>query len=95
MMTLQFADTHNLIAFLAKPAESKGFEQIVDFLNAHTINTVTSPSKLEEDKETAELQSLIEVVPNKEEVAIDAILLATKPPSIVGWKIHKEGKKIC
>ncbi|GKC12169.1 retrovirus-related pol polyprotein from transposon TNT 1-94, partial [Tanacetum coccineum] len=25
------------VAFLAKPAESKGFEQIVDFLNAHTI----------------------------------------------------------
>ncbi|GJZ06940.1 hypothetical protein Tco_0540733 [Tanacetum coccineum] len=37
MMTLQFADTHNLVAFLAKPAESEGFEQIVDFLNAHTI----------------------------------------------------------
>ncbi|GJZ98703.1 hypothetical protein Tco_0671156 [Tanacetum coccineum] len=37
MKTLQFADTHNLVAFLAKPAESQGFEQIVDFLNAHTI----------------------------------------------------------
>ncbi|GJZ22006.1 hypothetical protein Tco_0559045 [Tanacetum coccineum] len=37
MTTLQFADTHNLVAFLAKPAESEGFEQIVDFLNAHTI----------------------------------------------------------
>ncbi|GKC93906.1 reverse transcriptase domain-containing protein [Tanacetum coccineum] len=34
-----------------------------------------------------------EVVPNKEEVAIDAIPLETKPPSIVNWKIHKEGKK--
>ncbi|GJW63823.1 hypothetical protein Tco_0115707 [Tanacetum coccineum] len=42
MTTLQFADTHNLVAFLAKPAKSEGFEQIVDFLNAHyqakTIN---------------------------------------------------------
>ncbi|GKA59377.1 hypothetical protein Tco_0758690 [Tanacetum coccineum] len=37
MTTLQIADTHNLVAFLAKPAESEGFEQIVDFLNAHTI----------------------------------------------------------
>ncbi|GJW01177.1 hypothetical protein Tco_1556428 [Tanacetum coccineum] len=37
MTTLQFADTHNLVAFLVKPAESEGFEQIVDFLNAHTI----------------------------------------------------------
>ncbi|GJV69318.1 hypothetical protein Tco_1484827 [Tanacetum coccineum] len=38
MKTLQFADTHNLVAFLAKPTESEGFEQIVYFLNAHTIN---------------------------------------------------------
>ncbi|GKE25601.1 hypothetical protein Tco_1440985 [Tanacetum coccineum] len=37
MTTLQFADTHNLVVFLAKPTESEGFEQVVDFLNAHTI----------------------------------------------------------
>ncbi|GKB12790.1 putative reverse transcriptase domain-containing protein [Tanacetum coccineum] len=37
MTTLQFTDTHNLVTFLAKPAESEGFEQIVDFLNAHTM----------------------------------------------------------
>ncbi|GJV54177.1 hypothetical protein Tco_1449918 [Tanacetum coccineum] len=39
--------------------------------------------KVDEDNEIAELQRLIEVVPDKEEVAIDAIPLATKPPSIV------------
>ncbi|GKA45542.1 hypothetical protein Tco_0738338 [Tanacetum coccineum] len=37
MTTLKFSDTHNMVAFWAKPAESEGFEQIVDFLNAHTI----------------------------------------------------------
>ncbi|GJU66829.1 hypothetical protein Tco_1253088 [Tanacetum coccineum] len=37
MTTLQFADTHNLVAFLAKPVESEGFEQVVDFLNASSI----------------------------------------------------------
>ncbi|GJV53909.1 hypothetical protein Tco_1449650 [Tanacetum coccineum] len=37
MTTLKFADTHNMVAFLSKPAESKGFEQIVDFLNEHPI----------------------------------------------------------
>ncbi|GJY03118.1 hypothetical protein Tco_0361270 [Tanacetum coccineum] len=37
MTTLKFADTHNLVAFLEKPTKSDGFEQIVDFLNAHTI----------------------------------------------------------
>ncbi|GKE93034.1 hypothetical protein Tco_1574129, partial [Tanacetum coccineum] len=35
----------------------------------------------------------MEIVPDKEEVAIDAIPLAVKPPSIVDWKIHKKGKK--
>ncbi|GJS97947.1 uncharacterized mitochondrial protein-like protein [Tanacetum coccineum] len=30
---------------------------------------------------------------NEEEVAIDVVPLAIKSPSIVGWKIHKEGKK--
>ncbi|GKC63977.1 hypothetical protein Tco_1096575, partial [Tanacetum coccineum] len=30
--------------------------------------------------------------PDEEEVAVDAIPLATKPPSIVDWKIVKEGK---
>ncbi|GJS89991.1 putative reverse transcriptase domain-containing protein [Tanacetum coccineum] len=49
--------------------------------------------KVDEDKDPAELKSLMEVVPDKEEVAIDAIPLATKPPSIVDLKIHKEGKK--
>ncbi|GKA27628.1 hypothetical protein Tco_0713796 [Tanacetum coccineum] len=37
MTTLPFAETHNLVVFLDKPAESKGFEQIVDFLNASSI----------------------------------------------------------
>ncbi|GKC63798.1 hypothetical protein Tco_1096396 [Tanacetum coccineum] len=37
MSALKFADSHNMVAFLAKPTKSKGFEQIVDFLNANPI----------------------------------------------------------
>ncbi|GKF01450.1 hypothetical protein Tco_0028373, partial [Tanacetum coccineum] len=37
MTTLKFVDTHNMVAFLSKPVESDGFEQIVDFLNAQLI----------------------------------------------------------
>ncbi|GKE82045.1 hypothetical protein Tco_1552045, partial [Tanacetum coccineum] len=33
MTTLQFADTHNLVAFLDKPGESEGFEKIVKIVN--------------------------------------------------------------
>ncbi|GJV69311.1 hypothetical protein Tco_1484820 [Tanacetum coccineum] len=36
----------------------------------------------------------MEIISDEEEVAIDAILLAVKSPSIVDWKIHKEGRKI-
>nr|GEU61491.1 hypothetical protein [Tanacetum cinerariifolium] len=38
MAPLTFADTHIMIAFLNKSDASEGFDQIVDFLNAHTIH---------------------------------------------------------
>nr|GFA07304.1 hypothetical protein [Tanacetum cinerariifolium] len=49
--------------------------------------------KIDDDKETAELKQLVKIIPDEEGVAFDAIPLAVKPPSIVDWKIHKEGKK--
>ncbi|GKD28680.1 hypothetical protein Tco_1239458 [Tanacetum coccineum] len=54
---------------------------------------VTKKQKLDDDQEAAKIKELIEIIPDKEEVAIDAIPLAVKSPSIVDWKIHKEGKK--
>ncbi|GJT00074.1 hypothetical protein Tco_0821243 [Tanacetum coccineum] len=52
--------------------------------------------KLDENVEAevddeAEMKKHMEIVPD-DEVAIDAIPLATKPPIIVDWKIIKEGK---
>ncbi|GJU37408.1 putative ribonuclease H-like domain-containing protein [Tanacetum coccineum] len=52
----------------------------------------TKKQKVDENKYTAELQSLMEVILDEEEVAIDAIPLSTKPPTIIDWKIHKKGK---
>ncbi|GJZ84798.1 hypothetical protein Tco_0650137 [Tanacetum coccineum] len=49
--------------------------------------------KVEDDKETTELKQCLEIIPDEEEVTIDAIPLAIKSPCIVGWKIHKEGRK--
>ncbi|GJZ38943.1 hypothetical protein Tco_0585506 [Tanacetum coccineum] len=37
MAAPKFAETHNLVAFLDKPTESEGFEQIIDFFNANPI----------------------------------------------------------
>nr|GFB92561.1 hypothetical protein [Tanacetum cinerariifolium] len=48
---------------------------------------------MEDDKETAELKQLMEIIPDEEEVAIDAIPLSVKSPRTVDWKIYKEGKK--
>ncbi|GKF71436.1 hypothetical protein Tco_0207550, partial [Tanacetum coccineum] len=52
-----------------------------------------STAEVDNDQEAAKIKKLLEIIPDKEEVAIDAIPLAVKPPSIVDWKIHKEGKK--
>ncbi|GJS10516.1 hypothetical protein Tco_0367312 [Tanacetum coccineum] len=49
--------------------------------------------KVEDDKETAELKECLEIILDEEEVTIDTIPLAVKSPSIVGWKIYKEGIK--
>ncbi|GJU80880.1 hypothetical protein Tco_1283245 [Tanacetum coccineum] len=35
----------------------------------------------------------MEFILDEEEVAIDVVPLPTKPPKIIDWKIHKEGKK--
>ncbi|GKC36913.1 hypothetical protein Tco_1049297 [Tanacetum coccineum] len=38
--------------------------------------------KVEDDKETAEIKKLMEIIPDEEEVAIDVILLAVKSPNL-------------
>ncbi|GJY07527.1 retrovirus-related pol polyprotein from transposon TNT 1-94 [Tanacetum coccineum] len=48
-------------------------------------------AEVDDDQEEAEMKKYMEIVPD-DEVAIDAIPLATKPPIIVDWKIIKEGK---
>nr|GEV18120.1 hypothetical protein [Tanacetum cinerariifolium]GEV18123.1 hypothetical protein [Tanacetum cinerariifolium] len=37
MTPLTFPDTHNMVVFLSKSNASEGFDQIIDFLNDHTI----------------------------------------------------------
>ncbi|GJR14817.1 reverse transcriptase domain-containing protein [Tanacetum coccineum] len=50
--------------------------------------------KVEEDKESKELKQCLEIIPNDgDDVTIDATPLSTKSPTIVDYKIYKEGKK--
>ncbi|GJX93513.1 hypothetical protein Tco_0348099 [Tanacetum coccineum] len=59
------------------------------------VDDVQETAKVDDDQEAAKIKELMEIVLDEEEVAIDVIPLATKPPTIVNWKIHKEGKKNC
>ncbi|GJU06455.1 hypothetical protein Tco_1122885 [Tanacetum coccineum] len=63
---------------------SKGTED--EFLESMSI-------KKDDDPEEEEMKKHMEIVQDEEEIAIDAIPLATKPPMIVEYKIVKEGQK--
>ncbi|GJX69232.1 hypothetical protein Tco_0304959, partial [Tanacetum coccineum] len=69
MANLKFADTHNMVAFLSKPEESDGFEQIVDFLNAQpikyalTVNPTIYTSCIEQFWSTVKAKTINREVP--------------------------------
>ncbi|GJX01584.1 hypothetical protein Tco_0185497 [Tanacetum coccineum] len=47
----------------------------------------------EDDTEEAELKDCLEIIPYEKEITIDVVPLAIKSPSIVDWKVVKDGKK--
>ncbi|GJR48199.1 hypothetical protein Tco_1316302 [Tanacetum coccineum] len=65
-----------------KKAEAEVIEASSKRAGNELEQEVTKKQKIDDDQESAELQSLMKIVPDEEEVAIDAIPLATKPPSI-------------
>ncbi|GJT84956.1 hypothetical protein Tco_1066673 [Tanacetum coccineum] len=58
MTTLQFADTHNLVVFLAKPVESEGFEQVA-IVKVKTVNGEQQLQTLVDGKKIV-LQALVD-----------------------------------
>ncbi|GJU87849.1 hypothetical protein Tco_1295395 [Tanacetum coccineum] len=80
-------EANNMEGKKLKDLKNKSFDSIQKM-----FDRAFKRQKVNEDKDTTELQSLMEVIPDEEEVAIDAIPLAVKSPNIVDWKIHKEGK---
>ncbi|GJZ45795.1 hypothetical protein Tco_0593391 [Tanacetum coccineum] len=74
MSNPKFAETHNLVAFLNKPEESEGFEQIINFLNASSIryalmvNPTIYTSCIKQFWVTTKVQT------NNEEVQIHALV---------------------
>nr|GEZ53108.1 hypothetical protein [Tanacetum cinerariifolium] len=70
MLTPTFAETHNLVTFLEKPSESKGFEQIIDFLNAKPIRyALTKKIKPKrKQRKPSEVHSPSSEIPVKESI---------------------------
>ncbi|GJX68850.1 putative ribonuclease H-like domain-containing protein [Tanacetum coccineum] len=72
----------------------KAFKRVNTFVDFKT--ELVEGTKMEESskkaEEAAKMKEIMKIVLDEEEVAVDAIPLATKPPSIVDWKIVKEGK---
>ncbi|GJX42065.1 hypothetical protein Tco_0257055 [Tanacetum coccineum] len=64
MSAPKFADSHNMVAFLAKPNKSDRFEQILDFLNANpikyalTVNPTIYTSCIEQFWATAKVKTI-------------------------------------
>ncbi|GKB79602.1 hypothetical protein Tco_0946497 [Tanacetum coccineum] len=91
------ANLKNMEGWKPKDLKNKSFDSIQKLFDKamKRVNTFVDidTDLVKENKETTELKSLMEVIPDEEEVAVDAIPLATKPPSIVDYKIHKEWKK--
>ncbi|GJR69637.1 hypothetical protein Tco_0015702 [Tanacetum coccineum] len=82
----------------AQRLENKSFDSIQKCSSKRAGEEIVNrenvkKQKVDDEKETAELKQCMEIIPDEEEVTIDAIPLDVKSPRIVDWKIHKEGKK--
>nr|GEW58631.1 hypothetical protein [Tanacetum cinerariifolium] len=81
-MALAFADTHNMIVFLSKLDASKGFEQIINFLNAHVIQyalmVIITEESIRQDLRLDDADS-VDCLPNEEIFAVLARMGYEKP----------------
>ncbi|GJT59062.1 hypothetical protein Tco_1321143 [Tanacetum coccineum] len=71
--------------------EIKRVNTFVD-MDTKLVKQDNDEAEVEDDQEEAEMKKHMEIVLDEEEIEIDAIPLATKPPIIVGLKVIKEGK---
>ncbi|GJU91212.1 retrovirus-related pol polyprotein from transposon TNT 1-94 [Tanacetum coccineum] len=74
-----------------KDLKNKSFDSIRKMFDK-AFKRMNTFQEVDEDKDTADLQRLMEVIPDEEEVTINVVSLDTKPLMIFDWKIHKEEK---
>ncbi|GJV35818.1 hypothetical protein Tco_1408295 [Tanacetum coccineum] len=87
----------NMEGYKLKDLKLKEFDSIQEMFDRafKRVNTFEDfRTELVKGKEKrAGTELLMKIIPDEDEVAIDAIPLAVKSLSIVGWKIYKEGRK--
>ncbi|GKC55636.1 hypothetical protein Tco_1083234 [Tanacetum coccineum] len=69
----------------------KAFDKTMGWIDSF-VSMDSEVVKRDDDQEEAEMKKHMEIVVNEEEIAVDAIPLATKPTIIVDRKIINEGK---
>nr|GEU48901.1 hypothetical protein [Tanacetum cinerariifolium] len=88
MSTLTYAKTYNLIAYLAKPTESEGFEQIIDFLNGSLVSYALTASPTIRTSCIKQFWTTAKVKTINDEVRIQA-LIDEKRINIKEYSIHR------
>ncbi|GJU20819.1 hypothetical protein Tco_1154161, partial [Tanacetum coccineum] len=81
----------NMAGWRHKDLKNKSFAEVHKLFDKEMKMSTKKQKLVDDDKEEEELKQCFELVLD-EEVAIDAILLATKPLVIVDWKIIRERK---
>ncbi|GKC06002.1 hypothetical protein Tco_0997612, partial [Tanacetum coccineum] len=95
--SIMYTYLNNMAGWKPKDLKNKSFANIQELFDKaiKRVNTfVDFRTELveDDDQEVAKMKELIKIAPNEKEVAVDAIPLASKPPSIVDLKIVKKGK---
>nr|GEY44977.1 hypothetical protein [Tanacetum cinerariifolium] len=81
---------HNNLGFRTKTVQESSSKRTRDDLKQER----SKKQKMEDDKECAELKKCLEIIPDDgDDVTIDATYLSFKSPTIIDYKIYKEGKK--
>ncbi|GJX96425.1 hypothetical protein Tco_0352223 [Tanacetum coccineum] len=75
----------NMEGYMLKNLKLKEFDSIQEM-----FDKAFKRQKVEDDKETSKIKQLMEIIPDEEEVAIDAIHLAVKSPIYVDLHVGRE-----
>ncbi|GKA17030.1 hypothetical protein Tco_0696867 [Tanacetum coccineum] len=84
----------NMAGWKPKDLKTKSFANVQELFDKAMKREPSKKQEVDDDKETEELKQCMEIISNDgDDVTIKAIPLSTKSPTIIDYKIYKEGKK--